>query len=165
MEKFKGYLEELYVKEYANLYESAVLMLGDLFLAEDAVEEVFVTIICHRRWWEQQSERERVKYAKKICGITCRKILEKKERFFMAEYMDDVGVGDDASDMKRGQIEQGEDLKIALSFLKKEDRAIFEDKYFNGLTHKAISEKYGISENLVAKRLERGRMLLRGKIK
>ena len=82
----------------------------------------------------------------------------------MMGYMDDVGEGDDSSDMKRRLVEQGEDLKIALSFLKKEDRAIFEDKYFNGLTHKAIANKYGISENLVAKRLERGRILLRSKI-
>ena len=165
MDKFKRYLEDLYFKEYANLYESAVLILGDVFLAEDAVEEVFVTIICHRRWWEQQSEKERVKYAKKICGIICRKILKKRENFYMTAYVDDVGEGDETSDMKRRQAEQSEDLKLALSFLKKEDRAIFEDKYFNGLTHKAISEKYGISENLVAKRLERGRMLICGKIK
>ena len=164
MDKFKQFLEKLYAEEYANLYESAFLMLGDLFLAEDAVEEVFVTIICHRRWWTQQSESERVRYAKKICLATCKKILKKRDRFFMMGYMDDVGEGDDSSDMKRSLIEQGEDLKIALSFLKKEDRAIFEDKYFNGLTHKAIANKYGISENLVAKRLERGRILLRSKI-
>lgn len=165
MDKFKQFLEKLYAEEYANLYESAFLMLGDLFLAEDAVEEVFLTIICHRRWWAQQSKRERVGYAKKICLVTCKKILQKRERFFMTEYMDDVGVGDNSSDLKRNQLESGEDLRLALSFLKKEDRMIFEDKYFNGLTHKEIANKYGISENLVAKRLERGRMLLRAKIK
>ena len=40
MDIFRQRLEELYFEEYANLYESAVVMLGDLFLAEDAVEEV-----------------------------------------------------------------------------------------------------------------------------
>ena len=164
MDKFEQYLEKLYIEEYANLYESAFLMLGDLFLAEDAVEEVFVTIICHRRWWAQQSEKERVGYAKKVCVVTCKKILKKRERFFMREYIDDAGMGDDTSDLKRGILEKGEDLRIALAFLKEEDRLIFEDKYFNGLTHKAIANKYGISENLVAKRLERGRILLRSKI-
>ena len=165
MDNFKQYLETLYLEEYANLYESAVVMLGDLFLAEDAVEEVFMTIICHRRWWVQQSARERVGYAKKICVVICKKILKKRDRFYMKEYMDDIGEGDDTSNLKCSLFEQEEDLKNALSFLKKEDRGMFEDKYFNGLTHKTIAKKYGISENLVAKRLERGRQLLRRKIK
>ena len=160
MDRLSEYLEQLYNEEYSELYHMAVLMLGDFYLAEDAVEEVFVTIICHFRWWTKLPERERVGYAKKVCALVCRRMLKKRERVYLCEFKEELGEGDLASVKERELLENEDALRYALTFLKKEDRELFKDKYYGGLSNKMLAEKYGISESVVAKRLQRGREML-----
>ena len=66
MEDFAGLLESLYRNEYVNLFDEAVRILGDYYLAEDVVEEVFLTILKHRIWWSVQKDNIRVKDARDI---------------------------------------------------------------------------------------------------
>ena len=160
MEKFTEYLEKLYQEEYSELYQMAVLMLGDFYMAEDAVEEVFLTIICHFRWWTELCEWDRVSYAKKVCNIVCKRMLEKRERFYMCEFKEEMSEGDYSSVKERELLENEDALRYALTFLKKEDREMFKDKYFVGLANKDIAKKYGVSESVVAKRLQRGREIM-----
>ena len=160
MDKFTEYLEKLYNEEYSELYQRAVLMLGDFYMAEDAVEEVFVTIICHFRWWTNLSEIDRVRYAREVCMAVCKRMLKKRERFYMCEFKAELGDGDYRSVKERELLENEDALRYALTFLKKEDREMFKDKYYGGLSNKAIAKKYCISEALVAKRLQRGRTIM-----
>lgn len=157
MDKFTECFEKLFLEEYADLYQKAVQLLGDFYMAEDAVEEVFVTVICHYRWWTELKEEDQISYARKICELICKRMLKKRERVYVCEFREDMAEGDYSSVRERESVENEETLKYALSFLKKEDRDIFKDKYFAGLSNKDIARKYGIGEGVVAKRLQRGR--------
>ena len=165
MDKFPKMLEELYRNEYYRLYMKAVNELGDFFLAEDVVEEVFVAIIRHNRWWSGLSERDRVKYAEKTCSSICREFLRKREKVRLVAYKDDVEERENNQMSAQVRMIEREAMLKYLEKLDKEDQDIFIEKYFDGLSIKSIAGIHHMTEATVAKRLSRGRKILKKYIK
>ena len=165
MDKFPEQLEALYKNEYYNLYMKAVNELGDFFLAEDVVEEVFVAIIRHNRWWSGLPAKERVRYAEKMCSSICREFIGKRNKIKLVEYRDDVEEKENKQVSAQVKILEREAMMQALDKLNKEDKEIFIEKYFDGMNIKSIARIHNMTEYNVAKRLSRGRKRLKGLIK
>ena len=165
MDKFPEQLEALYKNEYYNLYMKAVNELGDFFLAEDVVEEVFVAIIRHNRWWSGQPEKERIRYAEKICSSICREYVGKRNKMKLVEFREDVEEKDNIQADAQVRILEREAMMQALDKLDKEDKEIFIEKYFDGMNIKSIARIHNMTEHNVTKRLSRGRQRLKGIIK
>ena len=165
MDKFPEQLEELYKNEYYNLYMKAVNELGDFFLAEDVVEEVFVAIIRHNRWWSGLPAKERVRYAEKVCSSICRECIGKRNKMKLVEYKDDIEEKDTNQINAQVKILEREAMMQALDKLDKVDKEIFVEKYFDGMNIKSIARIHNMTEHNVAKRLSRGRQRLKGIMK
>lgn len=165
MDKFPEQLEELYHNEYYRLYMKAVNELGDFFLAEDVVEEVFVAIIRHNRWWSGLSVKDRVKYAEKMCISIAREMGRKRDRFKYVEYREDVEEKEDTQVNAQVRLLEREAMMQSLEKLDREDKEIFVEKYFDGLSIKSIAGLHYMTEANVAKRLSRGRKKLKRIIK
>lgn len=165
MDDFKDKLEEIYKEEHYRLYMKAVDALGDFFLAEDVVEEVFVTIIMHYRWWNGLSKKDRVKYAEKTCALLCEEILRTREKRRQLPYKDDVPEKDYCEAKEQVNFLEREMLLKYIGKLSKEDQEIFAQKYFDGLSIKSIAQIHNISEAKVSQRLSRGRKYLKRVIK
>ena len=165
MDKFPEQLEKLYKNEYYRLYMKAVNELGDFFLAEDVVEEVFVAIIRHNRWWSGISEKDRINYAEKMCSIICREFRKKRDRFKHVAYKDDVEERDEYQINAELRLIEREAMLQNLDNLDKEDKEIFLEKYFDGMSIKNIACLHGLTEANVTKRLQRGRRRLKGLVK
>ncbi len=165
MDKFPKMLEELYRNEYYRLYMKAVNELGDFFLAEDVVEEVFVAIIRHNRWWSGLPEKDRIKYAEKICSSICREFLRKREKVRLVAYKDDVEERENNQISAQVRMLEREAMLKYLENLDGVDQDIFVEKYFDGLSIKSIASIHNMTESTVAKRLSRGRKKLKNYIK
>ncbi|MGN0373931.1 MAG: RNA polymerase sigma factor [Butyrivibrio sp.] len=155
MEDFAGLLESLYRNEYVNLFDEAVRILGDYYLAEDVVEEVFLTILKHRVWWSVQKDNIRVKYARDICRIICLDLLKCRDGTRLIEFREDVP-SDEENVITTSVIER-DNINTYLSPLNETDRKIFEYRYCYGMSVKEIAGICGISENNVSQHLSRGR--------
>lgn len=154
-DEFVKLLEELYQKKYSELYRRAYEMLGDRYAAEDAVEEVFVTIMGHQVWWTKQNENVRFEYVVRTCETVCCKILEEREKVRLIEYEEKTPENDDGR-MELG-VEQGVEVSGYLDKLSELDKAIFEERYFENHTVKEIAQHNNMSENNVSKHLARGK--------
>lgn len=165
MDKFPEMLEELYRNEYYRLYMKAVNELGDFFLAEDAVEEVFVAIIRHNRWWSGLGERDRIKYAEKICISICREFMRKREKIRLVAYRDDVEERENSQISAQVRMVERDAMLRCLEKLNDLDQEIFIEKYFDGLSIKSIAGIHNMTESAVAKRLSRGRKKLKNYVK
>ncbi len=165
MDKFPEQLEALYRNEYYRLYMMAVNEVKDFFLAEDVVEEVFVAIIRHNRWWSGIPEKDKVQYAERMCISISRELTRRREKVRFIEYRDDVEERENTQISAQVRLLEREAMFQTLEKLDKEDRDIFVEKYFDGLSIKSIAGLHGMTEYNVAKRLSRGRKKLKKYVK
>lgn len=154
-DEFVKLLEELYQKKYSELYRRAYEMLGDRYAAEDAVEEVFVTIMGHQVWWTNQNEKVRFEYVMRACETVCCKMLAEREKVRLIEYEEKTPENEDGR-MELG-VEQGVEVSGYLDKLSELDKAIFEERYFGDYSVKEIAQHNNMSENNVSKHLARGK--------
>lgn len=158
MGDFKTLVEELYREEYDRLCGIGMEKLKDAYMAEDAVEEVFLTILKHRIWWSSQNKEVRIKYAEHICRLVCNKFLEKRNQVRLIEFKEDVP---DDNDTQAGEIIEKETISNYLGSLKESDRNIFECRYCKEMSVKEIAAECNLTENTVSQRLSRGRRRLK----
>lgn len=163
MEIFWIYLEKFYRQKYDGLFRIAKTLLGDVYLAEDAVEETVLRIISHYRWWMKLSEPNRLMYAQNICRNVCEEFLKKKNKYLWLEFDEEMGEGYIEKELER--LFELEVLRYGLGFLHKEDRKIVFEKYYLGWNNKKIARMHNTTENNISKRLQRGRELIRKIIK
>lgn len=159
--KTKELMGHLYVECKMELYETALEAVKDTYLAEDIVDDVFLHIIYHHRWWKDQKYEVRKKYADTICAMLCKRYQKDQSKIKAYSYSDEVLFTKALTTSCYTKYVESEVIRQLLKALKVADRDIFKKRYFNELPVHKIAEETNMSENNVSQRLARGRKLLR----
>ena len=151
-----------YKTMYPKLYKRMLRVTGDGQLAQEIINEAFMAVMEHKVWWLKQSDAVRQKYVIDRCDAICQNHLEKTKGAGYMPYDDDIrqGLAEEQNSLEEKTLIR-ENLLTYMGRLPKEDYRIMYMKYFKDMSVTEISDKLGISEYTVYKRLSRARETLR----
>lgn len=151
----------LYERYHLRVFRTAVRLLGDRVSAEDAVQEVFITL--HERLADFDFRSSFSTWVYRITVNACYAVLRKRERRGKYQAYDrtieelmpsSVEAAPDSA-MKRREIELY--VEEAMSRLSSDLRATFVLRQMEGLSYEEIGQVLDVSTGTVASRLARAR--------
>ena len=152
----------LYDRLAPRMFPLCIRYAGDRVLAEDILQDGFVTLFTHLDSYKGQGSFEG--WARKIFVTTALMELRKKDALKMSDELD-VARGFKAETVSQTQsIGYKELMKLVMS-LPPGFRTVFNMYAIEGFSHKEISDMLGISETTSRTQLSRARSWLQNKIK
>lgn len=161
-EEDKSKFERLY-NQYRKLMKyTAIEMLHDEFLAEDAVHEAFIKLTRYISGVDENDSHKTTAFIVIIVKSVCSDMLRKdsKNKAISLENVDYIGSVKDDS-YKNLEVE---DIYSVIASLPDTYREIIELKVYHDLSDKAIADVLNISNSAVRKRLQRAREILKKKL-
>lgn len=148
---------ELYERYQGRLFRlTIVLSRGDELLAQETVQSVFVTAA--RKLRRVESEAHLWNWLARVARQHLAKAWRQQARdpvLADSEALCDQAIPEGAD------VVLEEHLNAALEQMGTQDRQVLEWFYFDGLSHKQMAERFGITTKAVSSRLERVRAALR----
>ena len=152
----------LYDRLAPRMFPLCIRYAGDRVLAEDILQDGFVTLFTHLDSYKGQGSFEG--WARKIFVTTALMELRKKDALKMSDELD-VARGFKAETVSQTQsIGYKELMKLVMS-LPPGFRTVFNMYAIEGFSHKEIGDMLGISETTSRTQLSRARSWLQNKIK
>lgn len=152
----------LYDRLAPRMFPLCIRYVGDRVLAEDILQDGFVTLFTHLDNYKGDGSFEG--WARKIFVTTALMSLRKKDALKMSDELD-VARGMKSENVTQMQnIGYKELLKLVMT-LPPGFRTVFNMYAIEGFTHKEISDMLGISETTSRTQLSRARTWLQNKIK
>ena len=158
----KEKFSELYKNYRYLMWYVANEILGDAALAEDAVQEAFLTVIGHMNQIGAASSPQTKGYLVTITKSRAIDLLRKQKKLAEEEYDEALMEADleNVLDQYLNQ-ENYECLLRAIKNLKEEYRTVLELRYLHERTEKEMAELLQVSGKVVSVRLFRARMKLK----
>ena len=152
----------LYDRLAPRMFPLCIRYVGDRVLAEDILQDGFVTLFTHLDNYKGDGSFEG--WARKIFVTTALMSLRKKDALKMSDELD-VARGMKSENVTQMQnIGYKELLKLVMT-LPPGFRTVFNMYAIEGFTHKEIGDMLGISETTSRTQLSRARTWLQNKIK
>jgi RNA polymerase sigma-70 factor (sigma-E family) len=153
-------ISELYMAHYAGLVRLAALLLRDHAVAEEAVQDAFVSL--HRRWRRLRDTRNAAAYLRTSVVHNTRSI--QRRRAVAARHPDDVLL--DASSAESGAIRAVSSRAVvdALQLLPRRQREALVLRYYADLSEAEIADTMKISKGAVKSHTSRGMAALRANL-
>jgi RNA polymerase sigma-70 factor (sigma-E family) len=153
-------VSELYAAHYAGLVRLAALLLRDHAVAEEAVQDAFVSL--HRRWRWLRDTRNAAAYLRTSVIHNTRSI--QRRRAVAARHPDDVLL--DAPSAESGAIRAVSSRAVvdALHLLPRRQREALVLRYYADLSEAEIAEAMKISKGAVKSHTSRGMAALRANL-
>lgn len=152
-----GQLADLFRLHHTELVRLAVLLVQDQPTAEDAVQDVYLTLETRRRVLGRESED--LAYIRACVLNRCRSVLRHRRVVSRAApfigSLADLGVGDSA-ESQAIKAEERREVLIALAGLPARRREVLVLRYYVGLTEAEIASTLGISQGSVKSAAARG---------
>ena len=153
----RGAFERLYREHLERVFSLAVRMLGDLMLAEEVTQDVFVRV-----WQKLPGFRGESAFSTWLHRVAVNVILTRRKT--AAGLVDRTTADDRAIDLAPTRpVSVGDrlDLESAIASLPRGARQVFVLHDVEGFTHEEIGEQLGITSGGSKAQLHRARMLLR----
>ncbi len=153
-------VSELYAVHYAGLVRLAALLLRDHAVAEEAVQDAFVSL--HRRWRRLRDTRNAAAYLRTSVVHNTRSI--QRRRAVAAKHPDDVLL--DAPSAESGAMRAASSRAVveALQLLPRRQREALVLRYYADLSEAEIAETMKISRGAVKSHASRGMAALRANL-
>ncbi|MBD5158528.1 MAG: RNA polymerase sigma factor [Butyrivibrio sp.] len=148
-----------YSRMYSVLYNAAFSRLHDRDIACDLVNDAFVEVLRHRRWWCAQKCSVQDKYLQAACERLCGAYLRKERKHFYISYDEKKESGAAEGGIALAELRQS--LDKCMELLDPVERRLIRGKYFENYGTKQLAALIGISEANVLQRLVRARRRLK----
>lgn len=148
-----------YSRMYSVLYNTAFSRLHDRHIACDLVNDAFVEVLRHRRWWCAQKCSVQEEYLRAACERLCAAYFRKERKLFYVPYDEEKESGADEGGIALAELRQS--LDKCLELLEPGERRLIRGKYFENYGTKQLAALIGISEANVLQRLVRARRRLK----
>lgn len=154
----------IYEKHKNKMYSAAFAILGDSYLAEDAVHEAFVAIARNIGKLGNAEAPETSAYALRAAKTRAINILEKNRKEVFID--EDTEIPFDESEFERIVSESAlSRIAECINRLPEKYRTVIVLRYLDEMKPKRIAELLGIKVETVKKRLHRGRAMLKNVLK
>lgn len=157
-------LARIYEKYKNKMYSAAFLILGDSYLAEDAVHEAFIAIARNIGKLGDAELPETAAYAQRAAKTRALNILEKNRKETFID--EDLDIPFEEREFER-IISESELSRIAdcINLLPEKYRVVIVLRYLDDMKPRRIAEVLGLNTETVKKRLLRGRAMLKNMLK
>ncbi len=157
-------LGRIYEKHKNKMYSAAFSILGDSYLAEDAVHEAFVAIARNIGKLGDADSPETAAYALRAAKTRALNILKKNRKEIFIE--EDMDIPFEESEFER-IISESDISKIAdcINKLPEKYRTVIVLRYLDDMKPKRIADLLGLNGETVKKRLLRARAMLKNMLK
>ena len=152
----------LYDRLAPRMFPLCIRYVGDRTLAEDILQDGFVTLFTHLGSYKGDGSFEG--WARRIFVTTALMYLRKKDALKMSEELEAVRGMKDELPSQNQNIGYKELMKLVME-LPPGFRTVFNMYAIEGYSHKEISDMLGISETTSRTQLSRARVWLQNKIK
>ena len=152
----------LYDRLAPRMFPLCIRYVGDRVLAEDILQDGFVTLFTHLDNYKGDGSFEG--WARKIFVTTALRSLRKKDALKMSDELD-VARGMKSENVTQMQNIGYKELMKLVMTLPPGFRTVFNMYAIEGFTHKEIGDMLGISETTSRTQLSRARTWLQNKIK
>lgn len=155
-------LERLFDLYEMKMYKTAFRILNDEGQAEDAVQDAFVKVMSCLHKIKDPQALETKYYMLRLIKSTAIDIYRKNKKDWenllwdSEDFLKNQKVYDDTGILK---CESRQMIRTILEMLDQKYRDILELKYYFGLSHRECSRLLGVSEDVIAKRLERAKRM------
>lgn len=152
-----GQLADLFRSHHTELVRLAVLLVHDQPTAEDAVQDVYLTLQTRRRLLRRESED--LAYIRACVLNRCRSMLRHRRVAsragqFIGSFAD--ARVDDSAESQAIKAEERRQVLVALADLPTRRREVLVLRYYIGLTEAEIAKTLGISQGTVKSSAARG---------
>jgi RNA polymerase sigma-70 factor (sigma-E family) len=153
-----GQLADLFRLHHAELVRLAVLLVHDQPTAEDAVQDVYLTLQTRRRVLHRESED--LAYIRACVLNKCRSVLRHRKVVGrvgkLIDSFDDVTEDGDSPESQAIKTEERRRVLVALAGLPTRRREVLVLRYYSGLSEAEIARTLGISQGSVKSAAARG---------
>ena len=162
-------LEQLYAGHWRRLVRLSVLLVGDVALAEDVVQDAFVSV--HRRWHRLRDPERALAYLRQSVVNGSRSVLRHRgvaDRYLAREAGAAAGGRTPAArpgaDEDAVVAERRATVLAALQELPRRQREVLALRYYGDLSEAEIAATLGISTGAVKSHASRGAAALRARL-
>lgn len=151
-------IDAAYRKHSLRLEKKAYDIVGDRELSKEIVNDVFVEVMKHYRWWAAQPLKLQQDYLDKTCRRISEKSLAQKKRNAGCRYRDDYQ-NDILSHEEKRML--GESVSAYVGKLSRSDQQVIRLKYYGYKSTDEIGKICGITRENASQRLHRARTRLK----
>lgn len=148
---------ELYAREYRKLVRLAVLLLGDVQSAEEAVQDAFIAM--HSGWESVRDADKAFPYLRRAVVNKARSVL--RHRLVTAKYAPAPPPDEPSAEQRVLESLERSAVVVALRGLPVRQREAIVLRYYAGLSEAEIAAAMGVSKGSVKSHTARGMSTLR----